>query len=105
MKRIIADQAKELASLKTQTENARKQAQNRAEAEAESRAINELLNRTCSRIEKEVDAVGLRNEALVEFKKRTSEEGVPSPAEAALILESVDVHNKLSTVKPSKDTK
>jgi Rad3-related DNA helicase len=94
---IIADQAKELATLKNTArtyaeESAADKAARRAKEQADA-----VLNEVCDELEKEFGA-GYRNEAITLMKQKNEELGTPSnPAKAALRLR--DCYREIKTQK------
>jgi len=85
-KKIIADQAKELASLKTKANQYEQEsAKERAEREARERR-NQVLNDVCAELEEEFGS-GLRNDAIKLMEQMNEEHGLPeNPAKAVLRL-------------------
>jgi len=98
-KKIIAEQAKELASLKTKaSQYEQESAKERAEREARERR-NQVLNDVCTELEEEFGS-GLRNDAIKLMEQMNEEHGLPeNPAKAVLRLRKC-----FKTVKENKKT-
>jgi hypothetical protein len=98
-KKIIAEQSRELASLRTKaSQNEQETVKEKQEREASERR-NQVLNDVCADLEEEFGA-GLRNEALKLMEKMNDEVGLPTnPAKAVLRLRTC-----FKKVKESKKT-
>lgn len=99
-KKIIAEQARKLASLETKASNYEQEsAKEKAERQDRERK-NQILNEVCSDLEEEFGS-GLRNDAIKLFEKITEEQGAPeNPAKAVLRLRKC-----FKQVKDTKATK
>jgi hypothetical protein len=111
--KIIADQAKELAALKTKASRYEEETgKERQEREARERR-NKVLEEVCTELEEEFGA-GIRNDALKLMEKVNEEQGLPvNPAKAVLRLrqcykkvsEDKTTETKKATIKaPVTDT-
>lgn len=96
-KKIIAEQAKELASLKTKaSQYEQESARERQDREARERR-NQVLNDVCTELEEEFGS-GLRNDAIKLMEQMNEEHGFPeNPAKAVLRLRKC-----FKTVKDNK---